>query len=140
MNNTPMVAISKRQKTVECSTYGSEMIAARMAVELLIEWRYKLTMLGLKVEDKSWLVGDNMAVILSTTLPSSNLKKKHLACNYHKIREAVSSFLVFGHIDTKLNVADMCTKPLDNSTFSNVAWLYLFRKPKCLVEATRKET
>ena len=139
MNNTPMVAISKRQKTVECSTYGSEMIAARIAVELLIEWRYKLTMLGLKVEDKSWLVGDNMAVILSTTLPSSNLKKKHLACNYHKIREAVSSFLVFGHIDTKHNVADICTKPLDNSTFSNLARLYLFRKPKCLEQARKKE-
>ena len=99
LNNTPVVAISKRQKTVETSTFGSELIAARIAVELLIEWRYKMRMLGLVVEDRSWLVGDNMSVVVNTTLPSSSLKKKHLACNYHKVREAVACFLIFGHID-----------------------------------------
>jgi len=113
VNNTPVTWISKRQKTVETSTYGSELVASRIAVDLLIEWRYKLRMLGIPIEDQSWLVGDNMAVILNTTLPSSSIKKKHLACNYHRVREAIAGgFLIFGHIDTKLNLADMCTKPL----------------------------
>ena len=38
-NNTPLCWISKRQKTVETSTCGSELVAARIAVDLLIEWR-----------------------------------------------------------------------------------------------------
>ena len=53
LNNTPIVAMSKRQKTVETSTFGSEMIAARIAVELMIEWRHKMRMLGLVVEERS---------------------------------------------------------------------------------------
>jgi hypothetical protein len=42
VNNTPLVWISKRQKTVESSTYGSELVAARVAIDLIIEMRYKL--------------------------------------------------------------------------------------------------
>ena len=34
-NKTPLKAISKRQKTVETSTYGSELVAAKIAVSLL---------------------------------------------------------------------------------------------------------
>jgi hypothetical protein len=34
INNTPLVWISRRQRTVETSTFGSEMIAARMAIDL----------------------------------------------------------------------------------------------------------
>ena len=139
MNNTPIVAISKRQKTDETSSFGSEMIAARIAVELLVEWRYKMRMLGLQVEDKSWLVGDNMSVVLNTTLPSSSLKKKHLGCNYHKIREACATFLIFGHIDGKINLSDICTKPLDNTTYERLRDLCLFRKPKKLVTATAQQ-
>ena len=42
-------------------------------------------------------------------------------------------------VPTKDNVADICTKPLDGSTFSNFARLSLFRKPKCLEQAQKKE-
>ncbi|HEY8522472.1 MAG TPA: Ty1/Copia family ribonuclease HI, partial [Nitrososphaeraceae archaeon] len=40
LNNTPISWYSKRQKTVETSTYGSELVAARIAVEKLIAMRY----------------------------------------------------------------------------------------------------
>ena len=62
---------------VKSSTYGSEMVASRIAVELIISTRYFLSMLGINLIPSSWLVGDNMAVVLNTTLPSSALKKKH---------------------------------------------------------------
>ena len=81
VNNTPLAFMSKRQKTVETSTYGSELVAARIAVDMVIEWRQTLRMLGVKIEEKSWMVGDNMSVIINTTLPSSSLKKKHQTCN-----------------------------------------------------------
>jgi hypothetical protein len=37
LNNTPIRWISKRQKTVETSTYGSELSSSRDATELIIE-------------------------------------------------------------------------------------------------------
>ena len=129
--------MSKRQKTVETSTYGSELVAARIAVDLLIEWRYKLRMLGLQLEKVSRLVGDNMSVILNTTLPSSALKKKHLACNYHRVREAIAGkFILFGHCDSEENVADICTKPLSRIEFHRLTDQYLFRIPQTLKRAT----
>ena len=132
LNNTPIAWVSKRQKTVETSTYGSELVAARIAIDMIVEMRYKLRMLGVKLEDTSYLVGDNMAVILNTTLPSSSLKKKHQACNFHRIREAIAGrFVDFGHIDTKENMADIFTKPLGGPEFQNLTSKYLFRKAWC---------
>ena len=63
--------------------------------------------------------------------------KKHLACNYHRVREAIAGgFITFGHIDTKLNIADMCTKPLSVTTLQTLLDMCLFRKPKTLQAAT----
>ncbi len=135
LNNTPLTWISKRQKTVETSTYGSELVAARLGTELLMEWRYKLRMLGVKLEKQSWMLRDNMSVILNTTLPSSSLKKKHLACNYHRVREAIAGgFIIFGHIVSEENLADVCTKPLPAPTFHCLLKKHLFRIPKVLKE------
>ena len=66
INNTPLVWISKHQKTVEMSIYGSELVAAQIATELIIEMHYKLRMLGVKVERTSLMIGDNMSVVLNT--------------------------------------------------------------------------
>ncbi len=133
LNNTPITWLSKRQKTVETSTYGSELVAARIAVDLIIEMRYKLRMLGVPIEDTSCLVGDNMAVVINTTLPSLALKKKHQACNYHRVREAVAAgFIKFGYIESSINLADICTKPLDKGSFKALLKDYMFRNPKSL--------
>jgi hypothetical protein len=88
-------------------------------------------MLGVKLEDKSLLVGDNMAVVLNTTIPSSMLKKKHLACNYHKIRETIAAGIIdFGHINSQDNLADIATKPLGKVAFERLLQAYLFRRCK----------
>jgi hypothetical protein len=42
LNNTPIRWMSKRQKTVETSTYGSELVASRIATEFILEVRYML--------------------------------------------------------------------------------------------------
>jgi hypothetical protein len=136
LNNTPLVWISKRQKTVESSTYGSELVAARVAIDLVIEMRYKLRMLGVKLERETMLVGDNMSVVLNTTIPSSSLKKKHLACSYHRVREAIAGgFVLFGHINSERNLADIGTKPLMNIVFHRLIDPYLFRVPHHLKKA-----
>ena len=45
LNNTLFLWLSKGHKTVETSTYESQMVAARIAVDLLIEMRYKFRIL-----------------------------------------------------------------------------------------------
>jgi hypothetical protein len=46
LNNTPIRWVSKRQKTVEASTYGSELVASWVATELILKIRYMLRSLG----------------------------------------------------------------------------------------------
>jgi hypothetical protein len=128
MNNMPVKWYSKRQKTVETSSYGSELVAARIAVETIIELRYKLRMLGIPIEGPTRMYGDNMAVVLNTSVPSSQLKKKHNAIAYHRVRESIAAgFVTFQHISTKVNLADCLTKPLTADQFQRSVQPMLFR-------------
>ena len=118
VNNTPIKWYSKRQNTVETSTYGAELVALRIAIELIIEYRYKLRMMGIPIEGASQVLCDNKSVVLSTSLPSSTLKKKHNALAYHRVREAVAAGIVkVSHIPGAENVVDILTKPTDGPTF-----------------------
>ena len=83
LNNTPVRWFSKRQATVESSAYGSELVAARIATEMIQELRYTLRSLGVPIRGPSLLFGDNKSVVVNTTLPSSSLKKKHNAIAFH---------------------------------------------------------
>jgi hypothetical protein len=105
------------------------MIAARIATDLIIEYRYALRMLGFEVDGPTRMFGDNMSVILSTTLPSSSLKKKHLSIAYHRVREMVAcNAIQFTHVDSKDNYADILTKPLPKTDHYRLADGLLRRK------------
>ena len=113
INSTPVRWYCKKQNTVETSTYGAELVAGRVACETAIEYRYKLRMLGVKVNGPTVVLGDNMSVIQNCSLPSSQLKKKHNAIAYHRIRECVAKGIIrLGHVASEENLADICTKPL----------------------------
>ena len=113
LNNTILKCTSKRQSTVESATYGAEMVAGRLAVEQVMDLRYRLRMLGVPVSQASLLLGDNQSVITSCSIPSSNLKKKHNSIAYHRIREAVAAGLVqLKYVRSKWNLADKMTKAL----------------------------
>jgi hypothetical protein len=112
LNNTPIRLISKRQKTVETSTYGSELVVSRIATELILEVRYMLRSLGVALDGPALMLGDNMSVVLNTTVPSSVLKKKHNAIAYHRVREAIAARIMrFAYIKSEENVSDVLTKP-----------------------------
>jgi hypothetical protein len=67
------------QKTVETSTFGSELVAARIATDIAMEFRYNMRMMGFEVEGPVNMLGDNQSVILNTTIPSSQqLKNKKI--------------------------------------------------------------
>jgi hypothetical protein len=50
LNNTPIRWISKLQKTVERSTYGSELVASRIATKLILEISCMLWSLGVSLD------------------------------------------------------------------------------------------
>ena len=132
LNNTPIRWISKRQRTVETSTCGLELVAARIATETVMELRHQLRMLGVPIDGPSMMHGDNQSVALNTTVPSSVLKKKWHACSHHRVREAIAGkIIVFKHTSSAEKFADVLTKPLDRNAFHALIKPHLFRKPKC---------
>ena len=68
LNQTPIDAYTKRQSTVETATYGSEFVAARTAVDQIIDIRTTLRYLGVPIRDKSYMFGDNRSVVTSSTI------------------------------------------------------------------------
>jgi hypothetical protein len=85
INKTPFEWFSKRQATVETATYGSEFVAARIAVEQIMDIRTNLRDLGVPLTGKTILFGDNQLVITSSKEPQSPINKRHnplsLGCN-----------------------------------------------------------
>ena len=130
INNMPVKWISKRQKTIETSTYGVEFVAAKLAVETILEYRTMLRLMGANVEKTSLLLGDNQSVVINTTILSSVLKKKHCALSYHKVRETIScDILRFAHIESTQNYSDLLTKALPRIKFCSLVEPLLFRQP-----------
>ena len=76
------------------------------------------------------MLGDNNSVVLNTFVPSSVLKKKHKACAYHRVCEAIAGGIVnFVHIWSETNFADMLSKPLVNDAFHTLMKPLLFWVP-----------
>jgi hypothetical protein len=110
VNQTPVEWYCKRQATVETATYGSEFNAARTAMEQVMDLRYTLRMLGVPILE-SVMFGDNQSVVTNSTVPHSQLNKRHNALAYHRVREAIASkILTFFHMDGKNNPADVLSK------------------------------
>jgi hypothetical protein len=94
VNRAPVIWYSKAQNTIESSTFGSDFVATRIAIELVIALCYKLCMFGVPVEEATNLFVDNQSVVLNAATPTSVLMKKHNAIAYHKVREAVAANIV----------------------------------------------
>ena len=109
----PIVFFSKRQNSVETSTFGSEFTAMRQAIELVKSLRYKLRMFGVPLEGPTNMYCDNEAVYKNVADPSSVLNKKMHSISYHFSREAVASEMVrVAKEDSITNLADLFTKTL----------------------------
>ena len=76
INNSLIHWMSKRQLSIETSSYGSEFTSLKQCTEYLRGLRYKLTMMGVPTELPSYVFGDNKSVLANTSVPHSALKKK----------------------------------------------------------------
>jgi hypothetical protein len=130
INNKPIRWICKRQKTVETSTNGSELVASRVATELILEVRYMLRSLGEALDGPSLMLGDNMSVVLNTTVPSSILKK-HNTIAYDRVKEAIAARIMrFAYIKSEENLSDVLKNYLSNDKFDYLMKRWLFRVPE----------
>ena len=111
LNGTPIDSFSKKQSTVETATYGSEFVAARTCVEQIIDLRNTLRYLGVPIQGRSYMFGDNESVVNSSSTPDAKLHKRHTALSFHRVREAVASnMLAFLYIEGSKNPADILSK------------------------------
>jgi hypothetical protein len=76
VNQTPVHWFTKKQPTVETATYGSEFIAAKLAVEQIMAMRITLRYLGVEVHGATRLFGDNGSVVTSSSIPDSPIRKE----------------------------------------------------------------
>ena len=113
VNRALIVWYSKHQNTVKTSTFGSEFIAMKTAVEQIEVLRYKLRMFDVLLEGPTNIFCDNESVFKNASMPDSTLKKKHTSICYHQSREAVVVGMVrIAKEGTTTNLSDLFTKPL----------------------------
>ena len=116
-NMSPISWFSKRQNTVESSTFSSEIIALKIATEQIEALRYKLRMFGVPISGPARVFCDNRSVVISSSFPESVLKKKHCSIAYNKVRESFAAgTLLLYYENTKSNIADLLTKVLPSET------------------------
>ena len=103
----------KKQATVEGAVFGSEFLAMKQCVEALRGIRFKLRMMGVKIDGPTYVYGDNIYVLHNTSNPKSVLKKKSNSICYHFFREAVSMReCLTTHVPTAINWADLLMEVL----------------------------
>ena len=129
VNNAPIMTYSKKQNTVEAATFGSELVAMRIARDFIVALRIKLKMFGVPILGAANFYCDNAGVVKNTSIPESTLNKKHQSINYHVIREAVAAGIMrVAKENTLTNLADVLTKlqawTRKDSLLKNILWYF----------------
>ena len=120
LNQVPIFWTSKKQNSVETSSFGSEFCAMKQCTEYIRGFKYKLRMMGIPCEGPAFIFGDNQSVLANSTVPESMLKKKSNSIAYHFVREGVArDEWRCVYINTLFNIADLLTKPLPSGEKRN---------------------
>ena len=127
VNRAPIVWFSKRQSTVETSTFSAEFMAMKSCVSAIEALRFKLRMFGVAIEGPTHVYCDNESVVNNSSKVESTLDKKHNSVAYHYVRNAVAaSIITVAWINRNDNLADAFTKRLPevkrDHLFGN--WMY----------------
>ena len=97
----------------------NEPLVSFETIRFLIIFRHNIRgvwWFGVKLSGPARVFCDNEAVVKSSTIPESRLKKKHCSIAYHRCREAVAagkSLIYYEKSET--NLADILTKSLSGS-------------------------
>ena len=113
LQGAPVYWHSKKQTSIETSSFGSEFMAMKHGTEYVRGLRYKLRMMGIPVDLPTFVYADNKSVIVNSSVPESTLKKKSNIIAYNFVREgcAADEWRIT-YINTNDNPSDMMTKCL----------------------------
>jgi hypothetical protein len=78
---------SKKQNTIESSTFGMELVALHICIEALIALQVKLRSFRIRIDRPADVYCDNSSVFKSVSVVEGQLNKKHLAICYHHVQE-----------------------------------------------------
>jgi hypothetical protein len=98
----------------------------KQATEYVRGLRYKLRMMGIRVDEPAIVFEDNTSVLCNTMAPGSTLKKKSNAIAYHFVIAGVAhDEWRTTYINTDENVAYLFTKPLSGPKQWIFIWMIL---------------
>jgi hypothetical protein len=113
VNSAPIIWYSKKQNTIESSTFGAEFVALRVCTEALIALWYKLRSFSIRIDGPADVYCDNGSVVKSASVVEGRLNKKHLAICYHRVWECCTMGVCrIAHVNGDNNLADIFTKVL----------------------------
>ena len=120
INNALIHWMSKKQMSIETSSYGSEFTSMKQCCEYIRGLKYKLTMMGIPTELPAYIFGDNKSVLINSSIPHSTLKKKSCAVSYHFVREGIAKDeWRVEYVATDDNPSDLLSKPLSGGMKRN---------------------
>ena len=124
LNQTPIDAYTKRQSTVETVTYGSEFVAARTAVDQIIDI---CDILEFPSEKRATCLETTDQLLPALPSPTPPSPKKHHLASYHRVREAIAAnYISFHWKDGKSNCTDILSKHWEFATVWNMLKPILF--------------
>ena len=127
LNRAPILWYSKKQHSIETSTFGSEFQALKVGMELLLGLRYKVRMMGIPLDGYAHIKVDNMSVVKNSSVPESQLKKKSNSVAFHFVRQmAAADVGRISYEPSETNLADMLTKIQAGPVRKRLAQMVLF--------------
>ena len=111
---------SKKQNSVALSTVEAKYIVVGHCCAQLLWMRQALRDYGYKLS-KVPLLCDNESAIRMEENPIEHSRTKHIAIRYHFLRDHQQrGDIEIAYINTKEQLVDIFTKPLDEKTFSKL--------------------
>ena len=86
VNNIPISWFYKRKNTVVTSTFGGELIVARIAMEKVKALHTKLQLLVIPIDGPTYMIFDNETVVKSTYRAEITPYKKHKLISWNYVR------------------------------------------------------
>ena len=121
LSSGPISWQSRRQRTVATSSCEAEYTVAFEASKEAIWLRTLLSSIGFSPTSSTDLLCDNNVTITLSEDPAFHTRVKHFDVRYHFLQErAQSNEISLSYVNTKDNIADIFTKPLDTTTFTRL--------------------
>ena len=112
-------SVSKHQKCIATSTFSSEFLALKTAVEEAHSLSLLMQSIGVPLKGPINIHCDSASVLQSAGNPGNKLKRKYVSIAFNFVRESIATNVIkLWKIDGKLNPADVCTKALPRIPWS----------------------